>query len=70
LEYSSKIASADKIGKALNFGGSTEIEDKDAAAIQQLIDKYGLNNATELFAFIEKRLQFGIKNQRGSDCEL
>ncbi|MCL2675715.1 MAG: hypothetical protein FWE84_03900 [Firmicutes bacterium] len=75
LDYSSKITSADKIGKALNFGGNTEVKseevkDDDAAAIQQLLHKYGLNNAGELFAFIEKRLQSGVRKQRKSESEL
>jgi integrase len=48
LEYNSKLASADKIGKALNFDKSDEAADDDAYPVQQIMTELVIKDTTEL----------------------
>ena len=70
LEYNSKLASAEKIGKALNFGDSEESESEDDDPIQKFMRENGLTNSDELFAFIDKHTKTGAGRQRKSEAEM
>ena len=69
LEYNSKLASAEKIGKALNFGGNTNTETNDDP-VQKFMRENGLTSSDELFAFIEMYNQNGAGTQRKSGSEM
>ena len=71
LDYNSKISSADKIGRALNFGGSEESEPDDGDdPIQKFMQEHGLKNGAELLAYIAKHTQSDTGRQRKGAAEM
>lgn len=70
LEYNSKLASADKIGKALNFSSGEETENDDNDPIQKFMQENGLNSSAELFAFIAKHTMNRAGDEKKSGAEM
>lgn len=73
LDYNSKIASADKIGKALDFDSDKKMGNKDCAdddLIQEFMRDHGLRNNAELLEYIENRVQRETNKEKKSDSEM
>jgi integrase len=69
LDYNSKIASANKIGKALDFSGGMEADDDDDS-IQKFMREHGLRDSSELMDFIEKYNKDKANKQRKNGYEM
>lgn len=70
LDYNSKLASAEKIINALNFGSNKEPEPVADDSVEKFMQEYRLKNITELLDFISNHTENESRKQKKKNYEM